>query len=170
MKVLDLLASDRQVVVEVQISIALPDGGSVTDERAAPVLAQRRGQDPAYASPRQHGEADQGLRARVVVRAGRGSDGSDSQESLGCPRLRAGAAPDLLTSRSAHLHSLSPRVALRAARGTHVATISPASSGRRSLQCRWPNPEAGSVTWEGPRSRGRGRSNSAGGIERRCRR
>lgn len=31
-KVLDLLASDRQVVVEVQISIGLPDGGSVTDE------------------------------------------------------------------------------------------------------------------------------------------
>jgi len=31
-QVLDMLASDRQVVVEVQISIALPDGGSVTDE------------------------------------------------------------------------------------------------------------------------------------------
>ena len=31
-QVLDLLASDRQVVVEVQISIAMPDGGSVTDE------------------------------------------------------------------------------------------------------------------------------------------
>ena len=31
-QVLDILASDRQVVVEVQISIAMPDGGSVTDE------------------------------------------------------------------------------------------------------------------------------------------
>jgi len=31
-RVLDMLASDRQVVVEVQISIAMPDGGSVTDE------------------------------------------------------------------------------------------------------------------------------------------
>jgi ketosteroid isomerase-like protein len=31
-QVLDMLASDRQVVVEVQISIALPDGDSVTDE------------------------------------------------------------------------------------------------------------------------------------------
>jgi uncharacterized protein len=31
-QVLDMLASDRQVVVEVQISIAMPDGGSVTDE------------------------------------------------------------------------------------------------------------------------------------------
>ena len=31
-QVLDMLASDHQVVVEVQISIALPDGGSVTDE------------------------------------------------------------------------------------------------------------------------------------------
>jgi len=31
-QVLDMLASDRQVVVEVQISIALPGGGSVTDE------------------------------------------------------------------------------------------------------------------------------------------
>jgi uncharacterized protein len=31
-QVLDMLASDRQVVVEVQISIALPDGGTVTDE------------------------------------------------------------------------------------------------------------------------------------------
>jgi ketosteroid isomerase-like protein len=31
-QVLDLLASDRQVVVEVQISIGLPDGGTVTDE------------------------------------------------------------------------------------------------------------------------------------------
>jgi ketosteroid isomerase-like protein len=31
-QVLDMLASDRQVVVEVEISIALPDGGSVTDE------------------------------------------------------------------------------------------------------------------------------------------
>jgi ketosteroid isomerase-like protein len=31
-QVLDMLASDRQVAVEVQISIALPDGGSVTDE------------------------------------------------------------------------------------------------------------------------------------------
>ena len=31
-QVLDMLASDRQVVVEVQISIALPDGGSVIDE------------------------------------------------------------------------------------------------------------------------------------------
>ena len=31
-KVLDVLASDRQVVVEVQISIAMPDGGRVTDE------------------------------------------------------------------------------------------------------------------------------------------
>src|ERR1700760_2989273 len=31
-QVLDILASDRQVVVEVQISIALPDGGRVTDE------------------------------------------------------------------------------------------------------------------------------------------
>jgi uncharacterized protein len=31
-QVLDLLASDRQVVVEVQISIAMPGGGSVTDE------------------------------------------------------------------------------------------------------------------------------------------
>jgi len=31
-QVLDMLASDRQVVVEVQISIALPAGGSVTDE------------------------------------------------------------------------------------------------------------------------------------------
>jgi ketosteroid isomerase-like protein len=31
-QVLDMLASERQVVVEVQISIALPDGGSVTDE------------------------------------------------------------------------------------------------------------------------------------------
>jgi uncharacterized protein len=30
--VLDMLASDRQVVVEVQISIATPDGGSFTDE------------------------------------------------------------------------------------------------------------------------------------------
>lgn len=31
-QVLDMLASDRQVVVEVQILIAMPDGGSVTDE------------------------------------------------------------------------------------------------------------------------------------------
>src|SRR6201993_2782429 len=31
-QVLDMLASDRQVVVEVQISIAMPGGGSVTDE------------------------------------------------------------------------------------------------------------------------------------------
>jgi uncharacterized protein len=31
-QVLDMLASDRQVVVEVQITFALPDGGSVTDE------------------------------------------------------------------------------------------------------------------------------------------
>lgn len=31
-QVLDMLASERQVVVEVQISIALPDGGNVTDE------------------------------------------------------------------------------------------------------------------------------------------
>ena len=31
-QVLDMLASDRQVVVEVQISIGMPDGGSVTDE------------------------------------------------------------------------------------------------------------------------------------------
>ena len=31
-QVLDMLASDRQVVVEVRISIAMPDGGSVTDE------------------------------------------------------------------------------------------------------------------------------------------
>jgi ketosteroid isomerase-like protein len=31
-QVLDMLASDRQVVVEVQISIALPGGASVTDE------------------------------------------------------------------------------------------------------------------------------------------
>ena len=31
-QVLDMLASDRQVVVEVQISIAMPDGGNVTDE------------------------------------------------------------------------------------------------------------------------------------------
>jgi ketosteroid isomerase-like protein len=31
-QVLDMLASDRQVVVEVQISIAMPDGGTVTDE------------------------------------------------------------------------------------------------------------------------------------------
>ena len=31
-QVLDLLASERQVVVEVQISIAMPDGASFTDE------------------------------------------------------------------------------------------------------------------------------------------
>jgi uncharacterized protein len=31
-QVLDMLASDRQVVVEVQISIAMPDGGTLTDE------------------------------------------------------------------------------------------------------------------------------------------
>ena len=31
-QVLDMLASDRQVVVEVQISIGMPGGGSVTDE------------------------------------------------------------------------------------------------------------------------------------------
>ncbi|MFZ0973242.1 MAG: nuclear transport factor 2 family protein [Solirubrobacteraceae bacterium] len=31
-QVLDMLASDRQVVVDVQISIAMPDGRSVTDE------------------------------------------------------------------------------------------------------------------------------------------
>ena len=31
-QVLDMLASDRQVVVEVQISIAMPGGGSLTDE------------------------------------------------------------------------------------------------------------------------------------------
>jgi uncharacterized protein len=31
-QVLDMLASDHQVVVEVQMSIATPDGGSVTDE------------------------------------------------------------------------------------------------------------------------------------------
>jgi uncharacterized protein len=31
-QVLDMLASDRQVVVEVQISIAMAGGGSVTDE------------------------------------------------------------------------------------------------------------------------------------------
>jgi uncharacterized protein len=31
-QVLDMLASDRQVVVEVQISIVMPDGGSLTDE------------------------------------------------------------------------------------------------------------------------------------------
>jgi ketosteroid isomerase-like protein len=31
-RVLDMLASDRQVVVEVQISIAMPGGGSLTDE------------------------------------------------------------------------------------------------------------------------------------------
>jgi uncharacterized protein len=31
-QVLDMLASDQQVAVEVQISIAMPDGGSVTDE------------------------------------------------------------------------------------------------------------------------------------------
>jgi ketosteroid isomerase-like protein len=32
LQVLDMLASDHQVVVEVQISIAMPDGGSLTDE------------------------------------------------------------------------------------------------------------------------------------------
>jgi hypothetical protein len=31
LQVLDMLASDRQVVVEVQISIAVPDGGSLSD-------------------------------------------------------------------------------------------------------------------------------------------
>lgn len=31
-QVLDMLASDRQVVVEVQITIAMPDGTSLTDE------------------------------------------------------------------------------------------------------------------------------------------
>ncbi len=31
-QVLDMLASDRQVVVEVQITIAMPDGGHITDE------------------------------------------------------------------------------------------------------------------------------------------
>jgi len=31
-QVLDMLASDRQVVVEVQISIAMADGGTLTDE------------------------------------------------------------------------------------------------------------------------------------------
>jgi ketosteroid isomerase-like protein len=31
-QVLDMLGSDRQVVVEVRISIATPDGGSMTDE------------------------------------------------------------------------------------------------------------------------------------------
>jgi ketosteroid isomerase-like protein len=31
-RVLDMLASHRQVVVEVQITIAMPDGGSLTDE------------------------------------------------------------------------------------------------------------------------------------------
>jgi uncharacterized protein len=31
-QVLDMLASDRQVVVEVQISIAMPDGGTITDK------------------------------------------------------------------------------------------------------------------------------------------
>jgi hypothetical protein len=31
LQVLDMLASDRQVVVEVQISIAVPDGGSLID-------------------------------------------------------------------------------------------------------------------------------------------
>ena len=31
-QVLDMLASDRQVVVEVQISIAMPDGATITDE------------------------------------------------------------------------------------------------------------------------------------------
>jgi uncharacterized protein len=31
-QVLDMLASDRQVVVEVQISIAMPDGGNLIDE------------------------------------------------------------------------------------------------------------------------------------------
>jgi hypothetical protein len=31
-QVLDMLAGDRQVVVEVQISIAMPGGGSLTDE------------------------------------------------------------------------------------------------------------------------------------------
>jgi uncharacterized protein len=31
-QVLDMLASDRQVVVEVQISIVMPDGSSLTDE------------------------------------------------------------------------------------------------------------------------------------------
>jgi hypothetical protein len=31
-QVLDMLASDRQVVVEVQISIALPGGGTLADE------------------------------------------------------------------------------------------------------------------------------------------
>ena len=32
LQVLDMLASDRQAVVEVQISIAMPDGGTITDE------------------------------------------------------------------------------------------------------------------------------------------
>jgi len=31
-QVLDMLAGDRQVVVEVRISIAMPGGGSLTDE------------------------------------------------------------------------------------------------------------------------------------------
>jgi len=31
-QILDMLASDRQVVVEVQISIAMPDSGTITDE------------------------------------------------------------------------------------------------------------------------------------------
>jgi ketosteroid isomerase-like protein len=31
-QVLDMLAGDRQVVVEVQITITMPDGGSLTDE------------------------------------------------------------------------------------------------------------------------------------------
>jgi hypothetical protein len=65
-QVLDMLASDRQVVVEVQISIAMADGSSLTDEELHFVLTRRRGPDHPYAPLRRHGEADQGLRAGIV--------------------------------------------------------------------------------------------------------
>src|SRR5215831_12196590 len=56
-----MLAGDRQVVVEAD-SIAIADGGGVTDGAAA-VFAQRQ----SHASPRRHSEIDKGLRVVVVA-------------------------------------------------------------------------------------------------------
>ena len=59
-QVLDMLASDRQVVVEVQITIAMPDDGSVIDEELR-LYSLNEGQDQPHAPLRRHGQADQGL-------------------------------------------------------------------------------------------------------------
>jgi uncharacterized protein len=90
-QVLDMLASDRQVVVEVQISIAMPDGGTVTDEELhlyslnneSKIIRMRRWRDSCLPlttrkpaprrsspclerrSPRSPGESSVGDRARL---------------------------------------------------------------------------------------------------------